>query len=203
MSVKRKSTLKAKVLTVILIVLFAGSCATLIFAICTGQLSREGKEVLVETTVSAEASTETATANASTSVTEAQTTASTTAAQTTATESVESNVTLGTTYNVDYWAEYKAENGSAGLGVLFGAHTQGVIISFDGDKFSVSVVNYDELLPVATGDYSFVSDSEIELRFDNSAIEIATVVESENGVATVIDFPMDIEDTTLRASVAQ
>lgn len=198
MKVNKKSTLKAKVLTVALLVLFLGSCAVLIFAICTGQLSREGKEnptesvAATETVVNVTESTGTPT-TLSEPATEASTPAGTTE------PSVSSELSLGTTYNAEYWVEYNADNGSSGLAVLFGAQTRNVTVSFsDENTFSVSVDDSE----IASGTYSFISDNEIELRYDNSYIASAEIIETEDGVASLIDFPMDIEDTTLRIKLA-
>lgn len=197
MSEKRKSTLKAKVLTVLLIILFIGSCAAIIFAICTGQLSRESGTPPAETS----AATETAAQTETVAQTEAATSAVTTAAS--ATDSAETALSLGSTYDALYWAEYKAEYGSAGLSVLFGARTQGAAVTFEDNRFTVSSISYDEYTAVATGTFSFVSDSEIELRYDNSNIATAKVIETENSQVTVMDFPLDTPDTTLRLSVAR
>lgn len=201
MNVNKKSTLKAKVLTVALLVLFLGSCAVLIFAILTGRLSREGKvnptesTPSVETTVSTEAHTDIPT----TALTQPITQPSSTEAGTTEVSDY-SALSPGTSYNAEYWAEYNADNNSSGLAVLFGARTRSVTVSFsDDNKFSV-LVNDD--IEVAIGTYSVVSETEIELRYDNSNIAYAQIVETEDGVITVMDFPMDVEDTTLRLSLA-
>lgn len=198
MSEKRKSTLKAKVLTAILIILFAGSCAAIIFAICTGSISRENNTNPTETS----AVTETPAVTETAADTEA-TTLTTVTNATTAAQGADSSIKLGSAYNVDYWVEYKEENGSAGLGVLFGARTQGAVVTFEGDRFTVSTVSSNETADVASGSFSFISDSEIQLRYDNSNIATAKVIETENGTVSVLDIPMDIEGTTLRASIAQ
>lgn len=197
MAEKRKSTFKAKVLTVIIVVLFVGSCATLVFAICTGKLSRADNTPPTET----QSNTETVAVTETVAYTEV-TELTTESTETTATEELSAELVLGSTYEVDYWAEYKDEHGSAGLGVLFGAYTQGVEINFNGGRFTVSTVSSYETLDVATGTFAFISDSEIELRYDNSNIEIAKVVETDGSTVTVLDVPMDIEGTTLRASLA-
>lgn len=196
MSKNKKSTPKAKMLTAVLLILFLGSCAVLVFAIVTGQLGREPNNKPTETTPATEVvttvgSTEDTTIQATESV-------SSTAAIVT---SGSSEVTLGSTYNVDYWVEYKNENGTAGLGALFGAHTQSAVVNFDNGRFTVFNIGYDEYLPVTTGTYSFISDNEIELKYDNSYIATATVTETEDGLVTGMDFPMDIEDTTLKLSL--
>ncbi len=200
MSKNEKSTPKAKVLTAVLLIVFLGSCAVLAFAICTDILGIAPKnpnptEPQVTTAVSV---TESATTEA-TEATEASSSASVTQSST----AVSSQLILGSTYNVDYWAEYKTENGSSGLGVLFGAHTQSAEINFtDDNKFSIVVFANNEPVEVSSGTYSFSSQSEIELRYENSNIETAVISETENGVVTVMDFSMDVDDTTLRISLA-
>lgn len=196
MSEKRKSTPKAKVLTAVLLILFLGSCAVLIFAVCTDILGINSNTNPTETITPTETS-----AIVSTTASIPATIPSSSVLPTTASEVSDAGVNLGSIYEVDYWVEYMAEKGAPGLGVLFGARTQGAVVTFEEDRFTVSNLNYDEYVPVVSGTFSFVSDNEIELRFDNSNIEIATVLDAENGVATVIDFPMDLEDTTLRLSL--
>ena len=200
MKVNKKSTTKAKVLTVALLILFLGSCAVLIFAICTGQLSRKGNvnptdsTTPTETVVSTVANTEIPT----TALTE-QTTQLSTPAESTPVETVSSALSLGTSYDAECWVEYNADNNSSGLAVLFGAHTRKVSVSFsDENKFSVSV---NDNVEVASGTFSVVSDNEIELRYDNSYIATAEIIETADGMVTLMDFPMDIEDTTLRLNL--
>lgn len=197
MAEKRKSTTKAKLLTVVLVVLFLGSCATLIFAVCTDILGINGNTSPTETITPTET-----TAIVSTTASVPETTPSSSALPTTTSEAVETGIKLGSVYDVDYWAEYKDEYGSAGIGVLFGAHAKGATITFENGCFVVAVVGANETLDVASGTYSFVSDTEIELRYENSDIRTAKVIETENDVVTILDFSMDIEDTTLRASLA-
>ncbi len=199
MSEKRKSTPKAKVLTAVLLVLFLGSCATLVFAVCTDILGVNNNRTNPTETVSA---TETTVAEETTAQPETTEAVITTIA-TTASEAQATGISLGSTYNVDYWAEYQAEHNASGLAVLFGARTQGAVISFDNGRFTVSSVSNDEYTSVATGSYSLISDSEIELRYDNSYIAAAIVAEAEDGVATALDFPLDVEGTTLRASLSE
>ncbi len=199
MKEKRKSTPKAKLLTAVLLVLFLGSCAVLVFAVCTDILginSIEPTEPVA--TTQAVATEEVTTANTEASV------ASATASEPVETSTaVSSNITLGSIYNVDYWAEYKADNGSSGLGVLFGAQTQSAEVKFsDDNKFSVVINANNEAVEVSSGTYIIISESEVELRYENSNIETATVSETENGVATVMDFSMDVDGTTLRISLA-
>ena len=200
MKVNKKSTTKAKVLTVALLILFLGSCAVLIFAICTGQLSRKGNvnptdsTTPTETVVSTVANTEIPT----TALTE-QTTQLSTPAESTPVETVSSALSLGTSYDAEYWVEYNADNNSSGLAVLFGAHTRKVSVNFsDENKFSVSV---NDNVEVASGTFSVVSDNEIELRYDNSYIATAEIIETADGMVTLMDFSMDIEDTTLRLNL--
>lgn len=200
MKVNKKSTTKAKVLTVALLILFLGSCAVLIFAICTGQLSRKGNvnptdsTTPTETVVSTVANTEIPT----TALTE-QTTQLSTPAESTPVETVSSALSLGTSYDAECWVEYNADNNSSGLAVLFGAHTRKVSVNFsDENKFSVSV---NDNVEVASGTFSVVSDNEIELRYDNSYIATAEIIETADGMVTLMDFPMDIEDTTLRLNL--
>lgn len=193
---KRKSTLKAKVLTAVLIILFVGSCAAIIFAICTGNLSRDNNNTPTESSNITDTSTVPSTASM-TEASEPET------SDLEATSAEVKSIDLASSYNVDYWVEYKTDNGSAGLGVLFGAHTQGAVIHFEGGRFAVSTLSVYETLDVAAGTFSFVSESEVELRYDNSNVETLKIIEAEDSVATVIDFPMDIEGTTLRASIAQ
>ena len=200
MKVNKKSTTKAKVLTVALLILFLGSCAVLIFAICTGQLSRKGNvnptdsTTPTETVVSTVANTEIPT----TALTE-QTTQLSTPAESTPVETVSSALSLGTSYDAECWVEYNADNNSSGLAVLFGAHTRKVSVNFsDENKFLVSV---NDNVEVASGTFSVVSDNEIELRYDNSYIATAEIIETADGMVTLMDFPMDIEDTTLRLNL--
>lgn len=200
MKVNKKSTTKAKVLTVALLILFLGSCAVLIFAICTGQLSRKGNvnptdsTTPTETVVSTVANTEIPT----TALTE-QTTQLSTPAESTPVETVSSALSLGTSYDAEYWVEFEAEHGTSGLAVLFGAKTQSVSVNFsDDNRFSVNVMSYNENHEMETGTYSFNTDGSIELRYDNSYIATASVLENENGIITSMDFPMGFEDTTLR-----
>ncbi len=204
MNVNKKSTLKAKVLTVALLVLFLGSCAVLIFAIFTGQLSREDKKTPTESTTPVESvlNTEENTEASSTYFTEPATQYST-PAETTGADISSSAVSLGNSYDAQYWVEHEAEYGTAGLAVLFGAKTQGVSVNFiDGNRFSVNVTSYNESHEMETGTYIFTTDGNIELRYDNSFIATANVLETENGTITSMDFPMSFEDTTLRLSLA-
>lgn len=196
MKEKIKSTPKAKMLTAVLLVLFLGSCAVLIYAVCTDILGINSNTNPTETITPTETS-----AIVSTTASIPATIPSSSVLPTTASEASDTGVNLGSIYEVDYWVEYMAEKGAPGLSVLFGARTQGAVVTFEEDRFTVSNLNYDEYVPVVSGTFSFVSDNEIELRFDNSNIEIATVLDAENGVATVVDFPMDLEDTTLRLSL--
>lgn len=197
MSKKRKSTLRAKVLTALLIILFAGSCAVIIFAICTGRLSRENNTNPTETTVAVE------TTSAPETTAQTEPAQLTSAASTTASETEASDIAVASAYDADYWVEYKADYGSSGLSVLFGANNTGASVSFDGNRFSVKILGSGTSSEIATGTFSFVSDTEIELRYDNSYIATATVLETENSVVTVMDFPLDTAETTLRVSVAQ
>lgn len=197
MKEKIKSTPKAKLLTAVLLVLFLGSCAVLVFAVCTDILGINSNTPPTETVVPTET-----TAIVSTTASVPETTPSSSVLPTTTSEAVETVVSLGSIYDVDYWTEYKDEYGSAGIGVLFGAHAKGATITFENGRFVVSVVGANETLDVSSGTYSFVSDNEIELRYDNSDIRTAKVIETENDVVTVLDFSMDMEDTTLRASLA-
>lgn len=204
MKVNKKSTLKAKVLTAALLVLFLGSCAVLIFAIFTGQLSREDKKTPTESTAPVETviNTEDNTEASSVSFTEPEAEAST-PAETSASDTASSANSLGTSYDAQYWVEHKAEHGTNGLAVLFGAKTQGVSVNFiDGNRFSVNVTSYNESHEMETGTYIFTTDGNIELRYDNSFIATANVLETKNGTITSMDFPMSFEDTTLRLSLA-
>ena len=196
MAEKRKSTAKAKMLTAVLIVLFLGSCAALIFAVCTDILGINN----VNSTEPVATTTIPATEEASTANTEVTEPSSASAPAETS-SAVNSELTLGSTYNVDYWVENKAENGTPGLALLYGARVQSVYVSFDNGRFSVNVVKYNESQETEAGTYSLIDNDNIELRYDNSNITTATVLESENGIITTMDFPLWFEDTTLRLSL--
>lgn len=198
MKEKRKSTPKAKVLTAVLLVLFLGSCVVLIYAVFTDVLGLNPSTASTEPSSTVAVTESTALTETAAITTEVATTASEAAETTT----LDSSLTLGTTYNADYWVEHKAEYGTPGLAVLFGAKTQGVFVSFDGSSFAVNVVNGNESYETETGTFSFNEDGNIELSFDNSDISRVAVVESENGVITSMDFPLAITDTTLRLSLA-
>ena len=198
MSKNEKSTPKAKVLTAVLLIVFLGSCAVLVFAVCTDILGIAPKnpnptEPQATTAVSV---TESATVE-TTEASEASASASAPQSST----AVFSQLTLGSTYNVDYWVENKAEHGTPGLALLYGTKVQSVYVSFDNDRFSVNVVKYNESQETETGTYSFTDNGNIELRYDNSNITTATVLESENGMITTMDFPLWFKDTTLRLSL--
>lgn len=198
MKEKSKSTTKAKILTAVLLILFLGSCAVLVFAICTDILGINNvKPTQPVTTAQATATEEFTTAN--TEATEASVTASEPVETSSA---ITTELTLGSTYNVDYWVENKAENGTPGLALLYGVRVQRVYVSFDNGRFSVNVVSYNESQETDTGTYFFTDDGNIELQYDNSNIATATVLESENGIITTMDFPLWFEDTTLRISLA-
>lgn len=192
MSEKRKSTPKAKALTLVLIVLFLGSCACLIVAFCNDMLGKDIDTVPVDTTAVTAAVTGTSPTENTQNATE-QTTEVTEAASTRV-EIDESWPNVSLSYKIDHWVEYKDENGTNGLGVLFGAHTTGGNVTFADGRFTV---NKDET-EVAGGTYKVISDTEVELRYDNSHIATATILETEDGVITSMDFPMDMEGTTLR-----
>lgn len=199
MSKNKKSTPKAKVLTAVLLIVFLGSCAVLAFAICTDILGVAPKkpnptEPVGTTAVSATEEITTIATEATVPSSQVSVPQSSTAVSTT--------LTLGSTYNVDYWVEYMNDYGTSGLGVLFGARTKAATVVFSDDNtFSVTVENNGSL-EVSTGTYSFMSDGNIELRFDNSNITTAMVLETENSEITSMDFPMDVDGTTLRLSLA-
>lgn len=196
MSEKRKSTPQAKVLTVVLLILFLGACAVLVFAVCSDIWGINNNTV-----PSTDASTEISVTSATEAASTAEPTAEKTSAATEASESQGAYPVLGAAYDVDYWAEYMDLHGSAGLGVLFGAQTRGATINFEDGRFVVNVSSADQGFEATSGSYSFISETEIELRYDNSDIKTAKVIEAEDGLITCLDFPMDIEDTTLRASI--
>lgn len=198
MSKNKKSTPKAKVLTAVLLVVFLGSCAVLAFAICTDILGIAPKKPGTTEPVATTAVTATENVTENTESTEPSSAASVPQSST----AVSSELTPGSTYNVDYWVEYMNDYGTNGLGVLFGARTRGVTVAFSEDNtFSVNVQNNGSV-EVSAGTYSILDDSNIELRFDNSNITTATVLETEGNVITIMDFPMDVEGTTLRLSLA-
>lgn len=200
MSEKNKSTPKAKVLTAVLLVLFFGSCAVLVFAVCTDILGIAPKnpnptEPQVTTAVSV-------TESATVETTEASEPSSSASAPQSST-AVSSQLTLGSTYNVDYWVEYMDNYGASGLAVLFGARTKGATVTFtEENTFTVTVESANGSVEVSAGTYSFLDDSNIELRFDNSNITVATVIETGDNEITSLDFPMDVDGTTLRLSLA-
>lgn len=198
MNKNKKSTTKAKVLTVILVSVFIGSCAVLVFAICTNILGIPKKPVATEPQVTTAAFATEEVSTTATAVTEPSSEATTEQSLT----AVSTTLTLGSTYNVDYWVEYMNDYGTSGLGVLFGARTKAATVAFaDDNTFSVTVENNGSV-EVSTGTYAFMNDGNIELRFDNSNITTAMVLETENSEITSMDFPMDVDGTTLRLSLA-
>lgn len=200
MKEKRKSTPKAKALTAVLLVLFLGSCAVLIYAVFTDILGLDNPPSPTEPSATIVA-TEPVTTEVTINTTEAP---ATSAVNTTTADIANSDdiIILGATYNADYWIEHKAEHDTSGLALLFGSKIQSVFISFDNGRFSVNGVSYNEPQAFETGTYSFMEDGNIELRFDNSDIATATVLNLENGVITSMDFPLTLKDTTLRLSLA-
>lgn len=177
MNKKQKSTPKAKMLTAVLLILFLGSCAVLIFAVCTGQLSRENNQTPTETTVASET-----TANVETTV------AAATEIETTVTEVSEPQITFAPEYKFE---SVRDENGEEmDLRVAFGSDFARSRVEFENDRFFIS-------LPVQSkpdaygGVYSFLSETEVELRYDNSDIKTAVIKATDDqGVVTEVDVTM-------------
>ena len=196
MSEKRKSTPKAKALTLVLVVLFLGSCACLIVAFCNGKLGKDIDTVPVDTTAVTAAVTGTSPTENTQNATE-QTTEATEAASTRV-EIDESWPNVSLSYKIEHWVEYMDENGTNGLGVLFGAHTTGGNVTFADGRFTVNNMGATGETEVAGGTYKVISDTEVELRYDTSHIATAKILETEDGVITSMDFPMNMKGTTLR-----
>lgn len=177
MNKKQKSTPKAKMLTAVLLILFLGSCAVLIFAVCTGQLSRENNQTPTETTLALETTAKVET-----------TAAATTETETTATEASEPQITFASQYKFE---SVRDENGEEmDLMVAFGSNFAKGRVEFENDRFFIS-------LPVQSkpdaygGTYSFLSQTEVELRYDNSDIKTATIKATDDqGVVTEVDVTM-------------
>lgn len=184
MSQKRKSTLKARVLTVLLIVLFGGSCAVLVFAVCTGQLSRDNNNEKYTEPPLMEASTleEIGVDSISTS------SAKTEPASTVAATALRTSLSFAPKYEILSVCD---ENGaSMELSVAFGADFTKGSVEFSDGRFFIN-------LPVQGkpdsygGSYKLVSASEAELRYDNSDIKTAFINEVDSsGVITAVDITM-------------
>ena len=179
MAEKRKSTTKAKLLTVVLVVLFLGSCATLIFAVCTDILGINGNTTPTEPAATTEV---TVTEDVTAINTEA------TLPSTTATEGKEADLYFADKYEIVSVCD---ENGNEmDLRVAFGNSFREGYVEFDSDRFFIGLTvqgppeNYG-------GTYNFTSDSEVELRYDNSAIKSAFVKAfDDNGIVTDVDVTM-------------
>lgn len=178
MSKKIKSTPKAKVLTAVLIILFVGSCAALIFAICTGRLSRENNTTPTETATPVE-----------TTVAEAEPTVTTTASpETTIVDEVQQKLTFASEYKIDAVCD---ENGDEmDLQVAFGAHFREGRVEFEDDSFFISLPAQGKPDDYG-GTYSILSETQAELRYDNSDIKSAFIKSvNDEGVITVVDVTM-------------
>ncbi len=185
MKEKIKSTPKAKLLTAVLLVLFLGSCAVLVFAVCTDILGINSNTNPTEpvTTTTAVPATENVTA-----VNTEETLPSTTVPKTSALENNETALYFAEKYEIISVCD---ENGNEmDLRVAFGNSFREGFVEFDADRFFIGLTvqgppeNYG-------GTYAFVSDSEVELRYDNSAIKSAFVKDFvDTGLVTTVDVTM-------------
>ena len=183
MSEKRKSTPTAKVLTVVLLVLFLGSCATLVFAVCTDILGINSNTTPTDPVATTDIY---VTENITTVNTEVL--PSTTVPLTTVAESDEADLCFAEKYKITSVCD---ENGDEmDLRVAFGNSFREGYVEFDSDRFFIGLTvqgppeNYG-------GTYKFISDSEVELRYDNSAIKSAFIKDVDDaGFVTEIDVTM-------------
>ncbi len=183
MSEKIKSTPKAKVLTAVLMVLLLGSFAVLIFAVCTDILGVNNVKPTEPVTTTGVSVTEDVT-----TVNEEETSSLTTMPKTTALENEENDLYFAEEYKIVSVCD---ENGNEmDLRVAFGNSFREGFVEFDSDRFFISLTvqgppeNYG-------GTYAFVSDSDVELRYDNSAIKSAFVKSvDETGLVTEVDVTM-------------
>lgn len=187
MSEKRKSTLSAKVLTILIIVLFAGACACFVYAVCTGTLSKEIMAEVDEINASEAAATATA-------GTPADSEPDTSVPATTGTPD-KNDAVANASFIVA--PSYKAKgavdaNGEkVDLRAYFGSGfaSYGGHLNFEGHRFTLDMgvsANSDS----SKGEYGFVSMTEIELKFDNSDVTTASFTLDGKDV-TSIDVPMD------------
>lgn len=189
MSKNRKSSPKAKVLTILLLVLFGGSCAVLVFAVCTGQLSRDNSNesytyignVTISTSVFDETVVSTDSVLSSSAYTEPSTEAQTS-------ETTAQSVSLASIYKIKSVCD---ENGNAmELRALFGADFKEGSVEFSDGRFVIDVPVHGNS-DAYGGEYNFISDVKIELRYDNSDIKYAYVTDiDENGAVKVLDVTM-------------
>ena len=190
MSEKRKSTFSAKVLTVLIIVLFVGAVACFVYAVCTGTFS---KDIMAEV--------ETNEPSSSVSEVAASVPEGTDAVKdTTATESTTGTPDKnGAVANASFIVapSYKAKgavdaNGDkVDLRAYFGSGfaSYGGSLKFDGNRFTLNMgvsANSDS----SKGEYDIISMTELELKFDNSDITTASFV-SDDKTITSLDVPMD------------
>ena len=182
MAEKRKSTPQAKVLTVVLLILFLGSCAVLIFAVCTDILGiNKDNPTEPVTTTNVSASEDVTTLNT-------EETSSSTALESSTAESGESELYFAEKYEIVSVCD--EQGNEMDLRVAFGNNFKEGFVEFDGGRFFITLTvqgppdNYG-------GTYSFVSDTEAELRYDNSNIKSAFIKETDGtGLVTVVDVTM-------------
>ena len=188
----KKITAKAKVLTAVLVILFLGACAVIIYAGMNG--APGGESVLdsiketADVTTTAPSDTTAATAETS-STAEATTEAAT---QETEEEFVNNNVP-GVVFSSFYDAAFgvDAYGDKVDLSQYFGSGftSYGGAVMFDGKRFQIS-------MGVSAGDsstmgkYVVESETELTLYFDNSDIKTAKIT-TEDGVVTSVEIPMN------------
>lgn len=196
MTEKKKSTTNAKVLTVLLIILFVGSCACLIFAGVTGRIHKPSDS---DTDATTTAAVEENTTYSNTTVS-ADATALTTAEATEATEATEMQSVALILHDTYYACSAVDANGDdVSLNAYFGSGfaAYGGAITFNSGRFSIDM-GVSAGGSANVGDYRFVSDTELELRYDNSDISTAAV-EISKGEVVSIDVAMDDITVTFKA----
>lgn len=190
MSEKKKSTPNAKVLTVLLIVLFFGSCVCFLIAVFTGSIGSDIIEPTdaLETTVS-----ETI---AETQAADTKASESTSATETAATEVSESNAVASAAVIVaESYAAKSAvdlDGNSVDMRAYFGSGfaSYGGTLSFEGQRFAINMGVSSGSSSSSVGSYDIISLNEMELDYDNSDIAVATF-EVENDTVVSISVPMD------------